>query len=322
MTGDAATEPVFPHGLKGAVVTVGTFDGVHCGHQAVLREIGRRAREAGRSSVLVTFEPHPLEVVAPERAPPLLTPGDERLEMLAQMPLDYVLLLRFDRSLASVGPEEFVRRVLLGRCGMGELVIGHDHGFGRDRSGDVETLRSLGASLGFAVDVVSPVDVGGQPVSSSRIRRAVAAGELALAAHLLGRPYQVSGRVARGEQRGRRLGVPTINLEDLSPRKLLPPDGVYAVRVEWPGGSAAGMMNQGARPTFHQDGRRTLEAHLFDFDGDLYGARVRVEWVARLRDIRPFASPAELQAQLQHDRVRALAALAGADPDSSSVSHA
>jgi riboflavin kinase/FMN adenylyltransferase len=306
---------------KGSTVTVGSFDGVHRGHQAVLEEIHRRARSAGRASVLVTFDPHPLEVVNPEAAPPLLTTGAERLEVLVQSPLDYVLLLRFDRYLAGLTPEEFVRQVLLDRCDVRELVIGHDHGFGRGRSGDVETLRRLGASHGFAVDVVDPVDHAGQHVSSSRIRRAVTGGDLSTAATMLGRPYSVIGRVGQGERRGRQIGVPTINLSELPHRKLLPPDGVYAVRVEWRGGRAGGMMNQGPRPTF-QDGRRVLEAHIFGFDGDLYGEWVRIEWVERLRDTQRFESLEQLQKQLQRDRTLALAALAKAGPDFSGVTHA
>jgi riboflavin kinase / FMN adenylyltransferase len=290
---------------------VGSFDGVHLGHQAVLREIARRASAAGRVSVLVTFEPHPLEVVNPQAAPPLLTTDVERREILAQLPLDYALFVRFDRKLADLGPEEFVDRVLLERCSMRELVIGHDHGFGRGRSGDVDTLRRLGALRRFDVDVVDPVDVGEQHVSSSRIRRAVAGGDLATAARMLGRPYQVSGRVGEGERRGRTIGVPTINLVDVPPQKLLPPDGVYAVRVEWRGGRADGMMNQGPKPTF-QDGRRSLEAHLFDFDGNLYEEWVRVEWVERLRDVEQFASIEALQQQLARDRTRAREALAAA----------
>jgi riboflavin kinase/FMN adenylyltransferase len=297
-------------------VTVGSFDGVHLGHQAVLREIARRAESAGRVSVLVTFEPHPLEVVNPQAAPPLLTTDPERREMLAQLPLDYVLLVRFDRRLASLSPEEFVDQVLLDRCQMRELVIGHDHGFGRGRSGDVETLRRLGALRGFDVDVVEVVDVGEQHVSSSRIRRAVAGGDLATAARMLGRPYQVSGRVVEGERRGRLIGVPTINLADLPPQKLLPPDGVYAVRVEWRGGRAEGMMNQGPKPTF-QDGRRSLEAHLFDFDGNLYGEWVRIEWVERLRDVERFPSVEALQQQLDRDRTRAREVFAAAGPAAS-----
>jgi len=302
-------------------VTVGSFDGVHIGHQAVLQEIGRRARAAGRVAVLVTFDPHPLEVVNPGAAPPLLTTGAERLEILVQSPLDYVLLLRFDRYLAGLTPEGFVREVLLERCAVRELVIGHDHGFGRARSGDVETLRRMGAEEGFKVDVVPPVDFGGQNVSSSRIRRAVAGGDLLSAAAMLGRPYGVVGRVGQGERRGRLLGVPTINLTELSPRKLLPPDGVYVVAVEWRGGRVGGMMNQGPRPTF-EDGRRVLEAHLFDFEGDLYGEWVRIEWVERLRDIERFSGVEQLKTQLERDRQRALAVLAGRRSTSKRVADA
>ncbi len=300
-----------PHLPNGSTVTVGSFDGVHLGHQAVLGEIDRRAREADRASVLVTFDPHPLEVVNPGAAPPLLTTGPERLEILALSPLDYVLLVRFDRHLAALTPEEFVAQVLLQRCAVRELVIGHDHGFGRGRSGDVDTLRRLGTAHGFDVDVVPPVDFGGQHVSSSRIRRAVAGGDLTTAGAMLGRRYGVVGRVGEGERRGRLLGTPTINLSELSSRKLFPPDGVYAVRVEWRGGSAGGMMNQGPRPTF-QDGRRTLEAHIFDFDGNLYGEWVRVEWIERLRDVQRFGSVDQLKEQLQRDRARAVAALEAA----------
>ena len=299
-----------------SVVTVGSFDGVHLGHQAVLVEIARRAAGAGLPSMLVTFEPHPLEVVNPQAAPPRLSTAPERLEMLAQTPVDHVRVLHFDRRLAAMSPEAFVREVLLRGSGMRELVIGHDHGFGRGRSGDVETLRRLGAELDFKVDVVPPVDVGDQHVSSSRIRRAVAGGDLATAGRLLGRPYRVSGTVGRGEQRGRQLGVPTINLADVPPRKLLPPDGVYAVWVETPRGRYAGMMNQGGKPTF-QDGRRTLEAHLLGFEGDLYGQPVRVEWVERIRDVRKFASIEDLQAQLARDRASAGAILAPGLPDPS-----
>ncbi len=310
-----------PHLPNGSTVTVGSFDGVHLGHQAVLQEIGRRARAAGRASVLVTFDPHPLEVVNPGAAPPLLTTGAERLEILVQSPLDYVLLLRFDRYLAGLTPEVFVRDVLLERCAVRELVIGHDHGFGRGRSGDVETLRQLGAVEGFQVDVVDPVDYAGQHVSSSRIRRAVAGGDLFTAGAMLGRPYGVVGQVGEGERRGRTLGVPTINLTGVSPRKLLPPDGVYAVAVEWREGRAEGMMSQGPRPTF-QDGRRTLEAHLFDFSGNLYGEWVRIEWVERLRDIERFETIEQLKAQMEQDRQHALAVLAGRRSTPSRVSHA
>ena len=298
----------FPPLANGSVVTVGTFDGVHLGHLAVLREIAGRARAAGRKSVLVTFEPHPLEVVNPQAAPLLLTTPPERREILAQTELDYAVFLRFDQRLAGYSPERFVEEVLLQGCGMKELVIGHDHGFGRGRSGDVGTLRRLGASLGFAVDVVVPVEIAGHPVSSTQIRRAVAGGDLGTAARLLERRYSVSGRVTRGEGRGRTLGVPTINLGGLSPRKLLPPDGVYAAWVEWRGGRVGGMLNQGPRPTFGEL-RRTVEVNLFDFSEDIYGEWVKVEWVERIRDVQRFASPEELVRQLQRDREQAVGIL-------------
>jgi len=295
-----------------SIVTVGSFDGVHLGHRAVLGEIARRGREAGLRSVLVTFDPHPLEVVNPPAAPSLLTVGPERLEILAQTELDEVMILRFDRRLASLSPEEFVGEILIGRCAVQELVIGHDHGFGRGRSGDADTLRTLGKIHGFAVDVVAAVDRGDQHVSSTRIRRAVAGGDLDSAAALLGRPYSVSGMVVRGAQRGRTIGVPTINLAPPPARKLLPPDGVYAVAVDTPAGRFGGMLNQGTRPTFGELSR-SLEAHLFGFDGDLYDRSVRIDWIGRIRDVRRFASAEELKDQLARDRASAEAVLAAAN---------
>ena len=299
---------------RGSVVTVGTFDGVHLGHRAVLDEIARRARDAGRASVLVTFEPHPLAIVNPNAAPARLTTSEERLEVLATSEIDRVLVLRFNRELAGLSPEQFVETVLLRQCAMRELVIGHDHGFGRGRSGDVSTLRELGARRGFAVDVVAPVAPGSGPVvSSTAIRRAIAGGDLDTAARLLGRSYSVSERVERGEQRGRTIGVPTCNLA-IPAAKLLPPDGVWAVVVETPSGRYGGMMNQGHRPTF-DDGRRLMEVHLFDFEGDLYDRRITVQWLAPIRSIRRFDGLVELQQQLQKDAVRARAAVAAAVPD-------
>jgi riboflavin kinase/FMN adenylyltransferase len=265
--------------------------------------------------MLVTFEPHPLEVVNPAAAPPRLTTAVERLEAIATSRLDRMLVLRFDRTMAASSPEEFVDRVLLERCRMRELVIGHDHGFGRGRSGGATTLQELGRARGFPVEVVDRVTRGGVPVSSTAIRRAIAGGDLAAAAGQLGRRYSLSGVVERGERRGHQLGFPTVNLA-VPARKLLPPDGVYAAMVETPAGRFGAMMNQGHRPTF-DDGRRLIEAHLFDFDGDLYDRWVRIEWIASLREIRRFDGVAALRRQLEVDRLHALAILAGArlDPD-------
>lgn len=284
--------------MKGAAVTVGTFDGVHRGHQAVLAELNRQAQARGLESVVITFEPHPLEVVNPAAAPRLLTVRDEKCALLAAS--GRVEVLAFTRELARLEAEDFARQILVERFGVRHLVLGYDHGFGRGRSGDVDLLRRIGAESGFAVDVVDAVRDRGQTVSSSLIRTAVAHGDLAAAARWLGRPYDVHGTVVRGAGRGRTIGIPTINLAAPDPRKLLPPDGVYGVRVGWRGARYGGMMNQGPRPTFGIT-ERALEIHLFDFDGDVYGESVSVEWVRRLRDVQTFASPEALLAQLARD---------------------
>ena len=289
-------------------MTVGTFDGVHRGHWAVLEEIARRAAASGGRSVLVTFEPHPLEVVNPEAAPRLLTLEDEKRVVLAQSAVDSVAFLPFTHALSLYSPVQFVRDVLEKRFELGELVIGYDHGFGRGRAGDVELLRKLGREDGFAVDVVPAVMMDGHPVSSTLIRRAVAGGDLETARRGLGRWYSATGPVVRGAGRGRALGVPTVNLAPLPAKKLLPPDGVYAARVSCEGERRGAMLNLGPRPTFGE-AARTLEAHLFDFAGELVGKTVTVEFLRRLRDTVKFASADELRRQLARDRADALRAL-------------
>lgn len=298
-----------PRAAHGAVLTVGTFDGVHRGHVLVLERTAERARASGLASVALTFDPHPLDVVNPSAAPPLLTLWDEKLEALAQTGIDYVAVVSFTPELASLSAEQFVKRVLLERFGMRELLIGHDHGFGRGRAGDVESLRMIGRREGFPVEVV-PAVLGSDsaPISSTAIRRALAHGDLARASDGLGRRYSFSGAVIAGEGRGRLLGFPTLNLEQTSRRKLLPPHGVYAVRVEGRDAAFGGMMNLGPRPTFG-DEHVSLEVHLFEAEGDWYGRTVRVEFVSRLRDTVKFSGPAELVAQLQRDAEHAKAAL-------------
>ena len=297
-----------PH-INATVVTVGTFDGVHRGHRDVIEKLVARARALDVASVLVTFEPHPLEVVNPMAAPLLLTLHDEKLEVLAETGLDYVAVLPFTASLAAYSAEDFVELVLRRCFRLRELLIGYDHGFGRQRAGNVGVLRTLGERDGFKVDVVDPVSTAeGLSVSSTSIRRAIAGGDLIRAAEALGRPYSVSGKVVRGAQRGRTVGFPTINLGPPRPRKLLPPEGVYAVRVQTPSGPFGGMMNLGPRPTFG-DTATSLEVHLFDTSGDLYGQYVRIDFVARLRETRKFASAKQLTKQLTHDEREARNAL-------------
>ena len=303
------SESGLPPTVKGTVVTVGTFDGVHRGHLDVIGRLVSRAKTAGIPSLLVSFDPHPLEIVNPAAAPLLLSTSEEKLEVIAETGLDYFALVPFTHSLASYGAEEFVEQILRARFRMAELLIGYDHGFGHRRAGNVSVLQSLGQERGFKVDVVDAVSLGdGQHVSSTSIRRAVAGGDLERAAEGLGRPYSVSGVVVAGNARGRDLGFATINLSSPSPRKLLPPEGVYAVMVQTPRGRFGGMMNLGPRPTFG-DTERSIEAHLFDVDADFYGMRVRIDFAAFLRETRRFASPAELVAQLEKDRESAHRAL-------------
>lgn len=292
----------------GAVVTLGTFDGVHRGHQAVLAEVGQRARAQQLASVLVTFDPHPLEVVNPAAAPKLLTVTDEKRVLVTEQGIDRFVVLPFTPAVAQLDAKAFVRR-LCDEYALRELVMGYDHGFGRGRAGDVELVKRLGETQRFGVTVVAAVRENGQPISSTLIRTAIAHGDLDAAARWLGRSYGIRGRVVRGAGRGRTIGVPTVNLEPPDPRKLLPPDGVYAVRVTLGTGQRYdGMMNQGPRPTFGEQAR-ALEIHLFDFDGELYGETVAVAWVRRLRDVQAFASREALVAQLERDRQAARATL-------------
>ena len=305
--------------MSGAVLTLGTFDGMHRGHQAVLAEVTRRARAGRLTSVLVTFDPHPLAVVNPAAAPKLLTLPAEKQDLVTAQGIERFVLMPFTPVVAQLDAEAFVRR-LCDEYAMRELVMGYDHGFGRGRAGDLELVQRLARTQDFAVAVVDAVRENGQPIASTVIRTAIAHGDLDSAARWLGRPYSILGRVVRGAGRGRTIGIPTINLAPPDARKLLPPDGVYAVRVrilesgsriQTPGSKIleyGGMMNQGPRPTFG-DETRTLEVHLFDFDGELYGETVNVEWVRRLRAVQAFASRDALVAQLERDRQAARATL-------------
>jgi riboflavin kinase/FMN adenylyltransferase len=253
--------------------------------------------------VLVTFHPHPLRIVRPEHAPPLLTTPVEKKEILAESGLDWAVFLSFTPALSRYPPRRFVEEILVRRLGVKELVIGYDHGFGRGRSGDASTLRDMGQELGFAVDVVPPVHAGDDAISSTRIRKAVAAGDVAAARRGLGRPYSIRGLVVKGEGRGRALGFPTANLAVTSSEKLVPSPGVYAVRVILRRGTFGGALHVGPRPTF-RGSPPTVEAHLMDFDGDLYGEELRVDFVERLREVQPFDSAGALVEQMRSDVAR------------------
>ena len=292
-----------------SVVTTGTFDGVHLGHQAIVLYLVERAQEIGGVPTVVTFDPHPREVLRGE-AVPLLTTLDERADLLARLGVERFVVVPFSRDLSLLEPEDYVRDVLVERVGMREIVIGYDHRFGRKARGDRALLDRLGDDLGFSVDVIPEQVEGDVTVSSTAIRALLEAGDARAAAVLLGRPYRITGPVVRGDQRGRTIGYPTANVQPSDPRKLIPRLGVYAARARLDDGTEAdGMMNVGRRPTFETDGATTVEVHLFDIEADLYGRRLEVDVVARLRDEVRFDGPEALVAQLGSDTAAAREAL-------------
>ncbi len=306
---DADERAGAPRG-RDAVVTVGTFDGVHLGHRAVLAEVRRQAEMRGLRAVVVTFEPHPLRVVRPEHAPRRLTTLEEKQELLAAAGLDEVHTLPFNHELASYSPRRFVEEILIGRYGMAHLVMGYDHGIGRGRAGDVNALREIGAELGFGVDVVPALEIAGAPVSSTRIRNALAEGDVVEAARTLGRPYSLRGTVVKGAGRGKDLGYPTANIAVDDPDKLIPLEGIYAVRARGVGDRERdGVLHLGPRPTFAGE-PPTIELHIFDFEGDLYGRTIEIAFCGRIREVRAFSGVAELIAAMDDDSARARALFA------------
>jgi riboflavin kinase/FMN adenylyltransferase len=284
-----------------SVLTVGTFDGVHRGHQAIIEYLRTRSREQTGPSTLVSFDPHPRSVVHGKEVP-LLTTVRERADILDGLGIDRFVVIPFSTEFARLAPEKYVTDVLVQRIGLQEITVGYDHHFGKKRAGDVDLLRELGPEYGFEVDVIPPQEVDHDVVSSRRIRTLLRdEGNVSEAAELLGRPYQLDGVVARGDGRGRRIGYPTANLALDDARKLVPKRGVYATRIELPDGTIqGGMMNIGRRPTF--DGMDvTVEVHLLDFDGNLYGDRLSVQFLQRLRDEQKFDSSDALVVQLSED---------------------
>lgn len=291
-----------------SVVTIGTFDGVHLGHLAIIRYLLERTTERDGISTLVTFYPHPREVIQ-GRPVPVLTMIEERAAILEKIGLDRFVIIPFTKEFSRLPAEDFVADVLVNKVGVREVVIGYDHGFGHERKGNASLLREMGPRLGFEVDVIPVQVVDSHVVSSSEIRRSIERGDVETAAALLGRRYSMIGKVVAGDGRGRTIGFPTANLEIAHPQKIIPSDGVYAVLVEIEDDVLhPGMMNIGVRPTV--DGTtRKLEVHLIDFEEDLYGRELRVEFVGHMRPERKFASLEELTKQLSQDRLRCKAML-------------
>lgn len=292
--------------FKSAVVTWGVFDGVHRGHQQILRETLARAREIGGEAIVVTFDRHPRTVLTGVSTP-LITSLSHRLALLERLELDAAVVLPFDRDFAALRAEEFVRRVLVECLSARGVVAGYNTSFGRNREGNRTVLESLGARSGFSVYGASPVHHRGQPISSTRIREAIFGGRLTDAAELLGRPVSVRARVLRGAGRGRTFGFPTANLDIAG--VVCPPTGVYAALGRVGGVEFPALVNVGRRPTFEgPDAVETVEAHLVGYSGDLYDAEIEVEFHRKIRDERPFSSAQELARQIARDRDALLAA--------------
>lgn len=284
---------------RGCVATIGNFDGVHRGHQAILARLRERAAELGLPSCVVIFEPQPREYFSPDRAPARLTRLREKLQLLSEQAIDLVLCLAFNRRLRELSAAEFVHATLVEGLGVRHLEVGDDFRFGCDRAGDFDFLLKAGAAEGFSVEAATTIEVDGERVSSTRLRQVLADGDLGCAEALLGRPFAITGRVMHGQKLGRQLGAPTANVQ--LKRRNTPLSGVFVVTLEVEGNVFAGVANIGMRPTVESDGQPHLEVHLLDYQGDLYGRLVQVTFHRKLRDEQRFASLEALKTAIDAD---------------------
>ena len=295
---------------KNSVVTVGTFDGVHRAHREIVREVVKRARSYGGRSVVVTFEPHPKEVVASAKGPvSLLTTMEERIELLGEMEIGVLLIVEFTYEFSRLTSREFYRRYVVEGTGVREVVVGYDHTFGRDREGDIEIITQLGREFDFTVHRVPQYAIDGESVSSTRIRHALREGNVERATKFLGHPYTLQGEVVPGDGRGKSIGYRTANVAPVSLKKVIPGRGVYLAGIRMEGRQLYGMLNIGVRPTVTDGVHETIEVHIFDFAEQIYGRVLGLSFLSRLRDERKFASVSELRAQLDSDREAALRSL-------------
>jgi len=293
----------------GPLVAVGTFDGVHLGHRKVIFSLKRRAAKRSAPTLLITFDPHPKSVVHGSAEPFVLTTVLEKAQLVQAAGVDFMLAIRFDRDFAETKPGEFIDRFLVKKLRIREMVVGYDHHFGFHRSGDISLLRDEGRRLGFDVRTVEPALLDGLPISSTRIRRMLREGQVPLANEMLGRRYSLSGDVVEGARRGAAVGFRTANVLLSEPKKLLPRDGVYAVKATMGKKSYDAVMNIGLNPTF-SGGKRSLEVHIIDFALDIYGERISVQFYERIRDEKRFPDKNELASQIGKDIERSRKMLA------------
>ncbi len=284
-----------------SVVTVGTFDGIHVAHRKIFEALVEKGKLPGARSILITFKPHPQEIVGKKKVELLMT-EEERVERAGDLGIDEICLLKFDRDLSLISAEDFLIKYIRDRIGLSELVLGFNHRFGRNAEGTVAFAREIGRKIGFKVEAVDTVTVEGKTVSSSNIRHLLRAGDISLANKMLGRSFSVEGFVISGDRRGRLLGYPTANLRFVDERILIPAFGVYVVEVSVDKEKFAGLASVGVRPTFENEGTPLVEAWISDFDRDIYGKRIRVSFVDRLRGEIKFESAEQLIAQMDVDR--------------------
>lgn len=289
--------------MRPTVLTLGVFDGLHLGHQRIMQIVAERAKSIGAVPTAITFDPHPRAVLHPESAPPLLQPLDQRLANFEVLGIEQAIVIAFDREFASQPAEVFLSDIVHDRLHAREVYLGEGFAFGKNRGGNIELLRSMGDKLGFVADEVDEVQIRGRRVSSSAIRELLAAGKVNLARRMLGRPYGVEGVIIRGNRRGHKIGFPTANLKPVN--RVIPRYGVYATATLIDGHWRKSITNIGIRPTFESDADPSIETYVFDFDGDLYGAVLRVRFLHRIRDERKFNGIDELKAQIEMDTARA-----------------
>lgn len=298
------------------VLTVGTFDGVHAGHKVLVNRVIELAKKEDARSIIVTFDPHPRDIINPGQAGiKLLSSLDERSELLADLGVDEMVVIPFDRDFSLLTSEEFVRDIIWKKIGVSSFVIGYDHQFGRNREGTIETVEELGKELGFNTHVVSKQEVGDKTVSSTAIRNALHEdGDMELAASLLEKYYILNGTVVHGDKRGKKIGFPTANIKPQNEKKVIPKKGVYAVWVRYEESYYKGMMNIGERPTFNGDAI-TLEVHILDFNTEIYGKDVQLQFVKRIRDEKQFNGLEELKNQLNKDKEEVKYVLGNSSPN-------
>lgn len=287
------------------VITIGTFDGVHKGHQEILAAVRRRARHSGGESLVITFDPHPRKLLYPEQHLPLLTPLGEKIKRILAEGIDHVIVVPFTKSFSRLDARAYITDFLVARFHPAYIVIGYDHRFGNDRSGDITLLTASAGEFDFQVEELPARLIDEAAISSTKIRRAIQEGAVASAAHMLGRQYELCGTVVKGAQLGRTIGYPTANIIPADADQQVPGNGVYGVHVKVGEKQYGGMMNIGFRPTVSQERILSLEVHVFDFSGDLYGQQLTITFLGKLRDEQKFAGIDSLKAQLHADELNA-----------------